>query len=48
MTIENEHNYQKSQNCWICVEKIIKDKVRDHCDITGKYSGAAHKKCNYN
>ena len=30
------------------VEKIIKDKIRDHCDITGKYSGAAHKKCNYN
>ena len=46
MTIENEHNYQKSQNCWVCNESVIKDKVRDHCHIAGKYSGAAHKKCN--
>ena len=48
MTIEDEDNYQNWQNCWICVEKIInnKDKARDHCHITGKYRGAAHKKCN--
>ena len=48
MTIEDEDNYQNSQNCWICEEKIInnKDKARDHCHIPGKYRGAAHKKCN--
>ena len=48
MTTEDENNYQNSENCWICNEKIInnKDKVRDHCHITGKYRGAAHKKCN--
>ena len=46
MTIEDEENYQNSQNCWICNEKVIKDKVRDHCHITGKYRGAAHKECN--
>ena len=47
MTIEDEDNYQNSQNCWICDEKIInRDKARDHCHITGKYRGAAHKKCN--
>ena len=48
MTIEDEDNYQNSQYCWICNEKINKDKdkVRDHCHITGKYRGAAHKKCN--
>ena len=48
MTIEDEENYQNSQNCWICDQKIInnKDKVRDHCHITGKFRGAAHKECN--
>ena len=48
MTTEDENNYQNSENCWICDEKIInnKDKVRDHCHITGKYRGAAHKECN--
>ena len=48
MTIEDEDNYQNSQYCWICNKKINKDKdkVRDHCHITGKYRGAAHKKCN--
>ena len=46
MTIEDEDNYQISQDCWICNEKINKDKVRDHCHITGKYRGVAHNKCN--
>ena len=48
MTIEDEDNYQNSQNCWICDEKMInnKDKARHHCHITGKYRGAAHKECN--
>ena len=26
MTIEDEENYQNSNDCWICNEKIIKDK----------------------
>ena len=48
MTTENENNYQNSECYWICNEKIIKnkDKVRDHCHITGKYRGPAHKECN--
>ena len=48
MTIEDEDNYQISQDCWTCNEKIIKnkDKVRDHCHITGKHSGSAHSECN--
>ena len=46
MTIEDENNYQNSECCWICNEKIIKDKVRDHCHITSKFNGAAHKECN--
>ena len=46
MTIEDEDNYQNSQDCQICNEKIDKDKVRDYCYITGKYRGAAHSQCN--
>ena len=48
MIIEDENNYQNSNDCWICNEKIIKnkDKVRDHCHITGEYRGPAHSQCN--
>ena len=46
MRIEDENNCQNSQNCCICNQKIIKDKdkTRNHCHITGKLRGAAHKK----
>ena len=27
---------------------VSDDKVRDHCHITGKYSGASHWNCNVN
>ena len=46
MTIEDENNYQNSHDCWICNEKLDKDKVRDNCHITGKYRGAVHSQCN--
>ena len=46
MAIENENNYQNSECCWTCNEKIIKEKVRDHIHTTSKYRGAAHKKRN--
>ena len=48
MTIQDENNYQNSQDSLICNAKLDedKDKVRDHCHITGKYRGAAHSQCN--
>ena len=46
MTIEDEKNYQDSQDYWICSEKLDKTKVRDHFHITGKFRGAAHNQCN--
>ena len=46
MTIEDKDSYQNFKDCWICNEKINKDKLRDHCHITCKYRGAAHSKCN--
>ena len=50
MTEEEENLFQKSNNCWICKKLIDNDeeKVRDHCHVTGKFRGAAHKNCNTN
>ena len=46
MTTKDEENYQNSNDCWICNEKIIKDKVRDHCHIKGNYRVPAQGQCN--
>ena len=48
MTEEEENLFQKSDSCWICKKLIDHDeeKVRDHCHVTGKFRGAAHKNCN--
>ena len=34
--------------CWICDNDYIDGyvKVRNHCHITGKYRGSAHRDCN--
>ena len=50
MSEEEEHLFQQSNSCWTC-EKLIdhdKEKVRDHCHVTGKFRGAAHWSCNIN
>ena len=41
---EEEHLFQQSNSCWICKKLIDHDngKVRDHCQITGTFRGAAH------
>ena len=50
MTEEEEDLFQKSNNCWICKKFISndEDKVRDHCHVTDKCRGAAHKSWNLN
>ena len=50
MTEEEENVFQKSNNCWICKKFINnnEEKVRDHCHVTGKFRGAAHRNCNVN
>ena len=47
---EEEEQFQSRNTCRIC-EKLIDDddeKVRDHCQLTGKFRGAAHWSCNIN
>ena len=48
MNQEEEENFRSSNICWICEKLIDDEKVRDHCQITGKYRGAAHWSCNVN
>ena len=47
---EEEEQLQSSNNCWICEKLIDNDdeKVRDHCHVTGKFIGVAHRSCNIN
>ncbi|XP_065672131.1 uncharacterized protein LOC136089957 [Hydra vulgaris] len=47
-TNENKHDFNAAISCHICGEKLVKDKVRNHCHITGKYRGSAHQNCNSN
>ena len=50
MSEEEEEQFQSSNTCWIG-EKLIDDgheKVRDHCHVTEKFRGAAHRDCNIN
>ena len=50
MSEEEEQLFQLSNSCWICKKLFDQDneKVRDHCHVTGKLSGAAHWSCNTN
>ena len=52
MTKKDEEDFQNAKKCWICQKGYKRDEgenipVRDHCHITGKYRGSAHKKCNF-
>ena len=52
MTKKDEEDFQNAKKCWICQRQYKPDDgenipVRDHCHITGKYRGSAHKKCNF-
>ena len=38
--------YDNSTLCHICNEELGKDRVRDHCYLSGKFWGAAHEICN--
>ena len=51
MSEEEEHLFQKSNSCQICKKFINnnnEETVRDYCHVSGKFRGAAHRKCNVN
>lgn len=46
MTREYLRTHNAATTCRICLQDLAGDSARDHCDITGKYRGAAHGACN--
>ena len=38
--------YDNSTLCHICNEELGKDRVSDHCHLSGKFRGATHEVCN--
>ena len=46
MTMHDKLVYYNSTHCHICNEELGKDKVRDHCHLSGKFRGDAHEVCN--
>ena len=48
---KEKEQFDKETKCWICNGKFVDDvenyKVRDHCHFTGRFRGAAHKKCKF-
>ena len=47
ITEKDNEDFENSTKCWICDVYVDGDvKVRDNCDITGKYKDFAHKDCN--
>ena len=50
LTKKDNEDFENSTICWTC-DNVYVDadvKVRDHCNITEKYGGSAHKGCNIN
>ena len=50
MTKKDNENLENSTKCWTCDNNNIDSdvKVRDHCYISRKYRGSAHRDCNFN
>ena len=50
MTKEDNEDFKDPTKCWICDNDYVDNdvKVREHCHITRKYRGFAHRDCNIN
>jgi len=47
-TDDDRNKYAKATTCHISEKELGDDRVRDHCHLSGKFSGAAHNDCNLN
>ena len=45
MTKKDNEDFKNSAKCWICDDDYVEGnvKVRDSCNITGKYRDSAHR-----
>ena len=50
MTSAEKASFKTDEKCHICGSKYHEGevRVRDHCHVTGRYRGSAHKSCNAN
>ena len=46
MEVKDWRSFKAAKTCHICSKPIFKNRVRDHCHISGKFRGAAHRHCN--
>ena len=46
MRMSDHRKYDNATHCHICEGELGENKVLDHCHLTGRYRGVAHKKCN--
>ena len=40
-----EEDYRNNNICRFCEKNVQSEKVRDHCHLTSRYKGPAHKTC---
>ena len=43
MSVQEEASFKAATVCYACGIELEGDRVRDHCHLTGKYRGAAHR-----
>jgi len=47
-TEDDKKLFDEATICHICNKDLGKDRVRDHCHISGNFRGVAHNSCNIN
>ncbi|XP_033741829.1 uncharacterized protein LOC117328409 [Pecten maximus] len=48
MTGSDWQSFKTAVDCHICGKELGDDRVRDHCHVTGTFTGPAHNDCNIN